>query len=79
MTGLRGSGLFGDLKLNRQTGLFLVVNQGFTVKGTSINCLCPLALSPAQNQGVLLKPCLLHVEKAQRGVWVGLKAPQGVT
>ena len=34
------------------------------LKGTSINCLCPLALRPVQNQGALLKPCLLPVEKA---------------
>jgi hypothetical protein len=41
-------------------------NDGFIVsgefyvqelKGTSINCLCPLALHPVQNQGTLLKPC----------------------
>ena len=45
------------------------------LKGTSINCLCPLALQPVQNQDVLLKPCLLPVEKAQRRVWAGRKAP----
>ncbi len=42
--------LTGDLKL----------------KGTSINCLCPLALHPAQNQDALLKPCSLHIKKVQR-------------
>jgi len=33
------------------------------LKGTSINCLCPLALHPVQNQGTLLKPGSLPIEK----------------
>ncbi len=45
--------------------------------GTSINCLCPLALRAAQNQDVLLKPCLLPVEEVQRRVWAARKAPVG--
>jgi len=46
---------------------------GASIKGTSINCLCPLALSPVQNQGVFSKPgpgfyFRGPIEKAQRRV-----------
>ena len=49
-----------------------------TVKGTSNNRLRPLALRPVRNQGVLSKAGWLPVEKAQRRVRAGRKAPQGV-
>ena len=48
-----------DLGIKNQNGnLQNWANQGvLLLKGTAINCLCPLALRPVQNQGALLKPC----------------------
>ena len=56
--------VFHDLHNQRYSvmGLQNERNTENEFKGTSINLLCPLALHPIPNQGILLKPCLMHIK-----------------